>query len=69
MHALELGEESIPELDQLSLRGGTPFNVSPNGQATGHTAWYNAANGSFCVKVPNHGSEDDIQELFHRVNG
>ena len=45
------------------------FNVRPDGQAAGHTAWYNAANGSFCVKVPNRGSEDDIQELFHLVNG
>ena len=45
------------------------FNLTAGGQAAGHTAWYNAANGSFCAKVPNRGSEDDIQELFHLVNG
>ncbi len=45
------------------------FNLRSDGLAAGHTAWYNAANGSFCVKVPNRGSEDDIREMFLRVNG
>ncbi len=45
------------------------FNLKPNGLAAGHTAWYNAANGSFCAKVPNRGSEDDMLERFRRVNG
>ncbi|MHC4219552.1 MAG: type II secretion system protein [Planctomycetota bacterium] len=45
------------------------FVVQPNGQPVGHTAWYNAANGSFCVKVPKVGTEDERTELFKRVNG
>lgn len=44
------------------------FKVS-SGKATGHTAWYNAANGSFVALVPDQGSEDDILELFDYVNG
>ncbi len=45
------------------------FNLRPGGLAAGHTAWYNAANGSFCAKVPNRGSEDEMLERFRRVNG
>lgn len=44
------------------------FRINPNGKATGHTAWYNKSNGSFCVKVPDRGSEQDILELFHAIN-
>ena len=45
------------------------FNVKPNGTAAGHTAWYNAANGSFCALVPRRGSEDEIRDAFILVNG
>ncbi len=40
-----------------------------NGKATGHTAWYNAANGSFCVLVPKRGTDQEILETFLAVNG
>ncbi|MHC4770027.1 MAG: type II secretion system protein [Planctomycetota bacterium] len=45
------------------------FVIKPDGQPAGHTAWYNAANGSFCVMVPKLGTEDERLELFDRVNG
>ncbi len=45
------------------------FVIKPDGRPAGHTAWYNAANGSFCVKVPKLGTEDERLELFNRVNG
>jgi len=45
------------------------FSVKKNGSFTGHTAWYNKSNGAFCMKVPDRGSEDDIYELFRRING
>ncbi len=45
------------------------FNVKPDGTAAGHTAWYNAANGSFCALVPRRGSEDEILDTFNLVNG
>jgi prepilin-type N-terminal cleavage/methylation domain-containing protein len=45
------------------------FVVTPDGRPAGHTAWYNAANGSFCVLVPKQGTEDERAELFDRVNG
>ena len=45
------------------------FVITPAGHTAGHTAWYNAANGSFCVKVPRLGTEDERLELFCRVNG
>ncbi len=44
------------------------FRINPNGKPTGHTAWYNRANGSFCVKVPDRGSEQDILALFREIN-
>ncbi len=40
-----------------------------NGGATGHTAWYNAANGSFCVLVPKRGTDQEILETFLAANG
>ena len=45
------------------------FVIKPDGRPAGHTAWYNAANGSFCVKVPKLGTEDERLALFNRVNG
>ncbi|MHC4081143.1 MAG: type II secretion system protein [Planctomycetota bacterium] len=45
------------------------FVVKPDGRPAGHTAWYNAANGSFCVKVPKVGTTDERLEMFDRVNG
>jgi prepilin-type N-terminal cleavage/methylation domain-containing protein len=45
------------------------FVIKPDGRPAGHTAWYNAANGSFCVKVPKLGTRDERLELFNRVNG
>ncbi|MHC5008164.1 MAG: type II secretion system protein [Planctomycetota bacterium] len=45
------------------------FVIKPDGRPAGHTAWYNAANGSFCMMVPRLGTADERQELFHRVNG
>ena len=45
------------------------FVHKPDGTAAGHTAWYNAANGSFCVKVPKgKNAQDDLAE-FTLVNG
>ena len=44
------------------------FNLKPDGSAAGHTAWYNKANGAFCIKVPNQGSEDHIHDVFDLVN-
>ena len=45
------------------------FRINPKGKPTGHTAWYNKANGSFCMKVPDRGSEQEILELFRSING
>jgi prepilin-type N-terminal cleavage/methylation domain-containing protein len=45
------------------------FVIKPDGKPAGHTAWYNAANGSFCAKVPKVGTEDEQRQLFRRVNG
>jgi hypothetical protein len=45
------------------------FVIKPDGRPAGHTAWYNAANGAFCVLVPMQGTKDERQELFSRVNG
>ncbi len=45
------------------------FVIKPDGRPAGHTAWYNAANGSFCVKVPTLGTRDERLVLFDRVNG
>ena len=44
------------------------FRINGNGGIAGHSAWYNRSNGAFCIKVPDAGSEDDIQEMFHLVN-
>ncbi len=45
------------------------FVYKKDGTAAGHTAWYNAANGSFCVLVPKgKNAEDDLAE-FTLVNG
>ena len=44
------------------------FVLKKDGTAAGHTAWYNAANGSFCAFVPKLGSNDDQIETFERVN-
>ncbi len=45
------------------------FVITPDGRPAGHTAWYNAANGSFCVKVPRLGTKDEQLERFSRING
>ncbi len=45
------------------------FKIKNDGGFTGHTAWYNKSNGAFCVKVPDRGSEADIQEMFRLING
>ena len=44
------------------------FNLKPDGTASGHTAWYNKSNGAFCIKVPDRGSEDRINEMFQLAN-
>ena len=43
--------------------------IKPDGTAAGHTAWYNAANGSFCVLVPKTGDAQEDLQLFAAVNG
>jgi prepilin-type N-terminal cleavage/methylation domain-containing protein len=45
------------------------FTLKKDGSFTGHTAWYNKANGAFCLKVPDTGSEDDILDMFRLING
>ena len=42
--------------------------MKKDGTAAGHTAWYNAANGSFCAKVPKVGTNDKILATFNVVN-
>ena len=44
------------------------YTVKPNGDAAGHSAWYNASNGSFCALVPKTGTEDERIDLFNRIN-
>lgn len=44
------------------------FQINSHGEVSGHTAWYNMANGSFCVMVPDRGSEQEILELFRSIN-
>ena len=45
------------------------FVVKKDGTAAGHTAWYNAANGSFCAFVPKGPHADENLEAFNFVNG
>ncbi len=45
------------------------FKIKNDGGITGHTAWYNKSNGAFCVKVPDRGSEADINAMFRLING
>ena len=45
------------------------FVIKPDGRPAGHTAWYNAANGSFCIRVPKLGTPPEQQALFAEVNG
>ncbi len=54
---------------QSSQPNKKTFNIKPDGTAAGHTAWYNAANGSFVVLVPRRGSEDAMLSTFNTVNG
>lgn len=45
------------------------FNVNERkNSAAGHTAWYNRANGAFCLKVPREGSPEQILARFYEVN-
>ncbi len=44
------------------------YQVKKGGGAAGHTAWYNAANGSFCALVPAIGSDAQIAACFDFVN-
>jgi prepilin-type N-terminal cleavage/methylation domain-containing protein len=45
------------------------FIIKKDGTAAGHTAWYNASNGSFCVMVPRLETDEEIQTLFEQING
>jgi type II secretory pathway pseudopilin PulG len=45
------------------------FVITTNGRPAGHTAWYNASNGSFCVRVPKKGTPQQRRELFDLING
>jgi prepilin-type N-terminal cleavage/methylation domain-containing protein len=45
------------------------FNINPHGRPSGHTAWYNASNGSFCALVPKEGTPQEQKELFDLING
>lgn len=45
------------------------FNVKKDGTASGHTAWYNKSNGSFCVMVPKRGTDEEVEALFDAANG
>lgn len=49
--------------------GHVSFVIKPDGRPGGHTAWYNASNGSFCALVPKEGTKDEQMELFRRING
>jgi prepilin-type N-terminal cleavage/methylation domain-containing protein len=44
------------------------FELTPDGATSRPTAWYNSANGSFCVRVPRAASDTETLALFHRVN-
>jgi type II secretory pathway pseudopilin PulG len=44
------------------------FTLAGDDQARHTTAWYNSANGSFCMKVPDIGSEAEIRDMVARVN-
>lgn len=53
---------------QARVPNNKTFNSSGLGSGD-HTAWYNAANGSFCVLVPQRGTKDEILEMFLAANG
>ncbi|MHC4414052.1 MAG: type II secretion system protein [Planctomycetota bacterium] len=44
------------------------YQLRPDGQAAGHTAWYNASNGAFCARVPRIGTPDEILATYNYVN-
>ena len=56
------GGKTAPEPNNQS------YIVQPDGDAAGHTAWYNASNGSFCALVPKIGTAAEIRGLFNLVN-
>ncbi|UCD76141.1 MAG: prepilin-type N-terminal cleavage/methylation domain-containing protein [Phycisphaerales bacterium] len=41
------------------------FDLDDNGSAT---AWYNATNGAFCVRIPPQSSDDETLETFNTIN-
>ncbi len=44
------------------------YDASSDGGTTRPTAWYNSANGSFCVRVPRAATESETLAVFYRVN-
>ncbi len=44
------------------------FEIGADAQPQGKTAWYNSSNGSFCMKVPDGGTEAEIQEKVALIN-
>lgn len=64
-----LGVQTVHGSKDATAPASVTFVIKPDGRPAGHTAWYNAANGSFCVKVPKRGTPQERQELFELVNG
>ncbi len=60
----ELKVQVVHGPKQARVPNNKTFNSSNS-----HTAWYNAANGSFCVLVPKRGTKDEILEMFLAANG
>ncbi len=54
---------------QQRYPNNTTYQVKPNGDAAGHSGWYNASNGAFCALVPKNGSDAELLGLFNLVNG
>ena len=65
----ELKVQVVHGPKQANVPNHKTFQVRKDGGATGHTAWYNAANGSFCVLVPKRGTDQEILDTFLAVNG
>ena len=46
-----------------------PSQMSFQLGSNAHTAWYNSRTGTFFVKVPKRGTNEEIEALFWQING
>ena len=64
-----LGVQVVHGSKSATAPAQVTFVIRPDGRPAGHTAWYNAANGAFCARVPKRGTPPEQQALFAEING